>query len=50
MFIALLFIVVNNFKEPTCPITEKWFKQIMVNLYEALNKKCLLGKGLYNIN
>jgi hypothetical protein len=28
MFIAALFIIVRNWKQPKCPSTEKWIKKI----------------------
>ena len=45
MFIAALFTVAKSWKQPKCPLTDKWIKKIWylytVEYYSAIKKKIM---------
>ena len=54
MFIAALFIIARNWKEPRCPSTEEWIQKMWyistMEYYSAIKKNefmKLLGKWMY---
>jgi hypothetical protein len=36
MFIAVLFIIARNWKQPRCPSTEKWVQKNVVHLHNEI--------------
>jgi hypothetical protein len=36
MFIAALFVIVRNWKQPGCSSTEEWIKENVVHLYNGI--------------
>jgi hypothetical protein len=46
MFIAALFIIARNLKQPRCPSTEEWIKKMWYHLHNGVLLSCLVKKKI----